>query len=77
MSENQTNEIRRIQGPGLAQYILVQRVPALHAFWDLEKASYMKFLLVGLYCGPLLALIPKLQNVLVGSALLEIALCRD
>ena len=40
----------------------VQRVPTLRAFWDLEKPCYMKFVLVGLYCGPLLTLLPPLTH---------------
>ena len=40
----------------------VQRVPALRVFWDLEKPCYMKLMLVGLYCGSLLTLIPPLTR---------------
>ena len=42
--------------------IYIQRVPALRTFWDLRKLCYMKFVLVGLYCGPLLTLIPPLTR---------------
>ena len=31
---------------------------ALRAFWGLEKTVLHEFVLVGLYCGPLLTLIP-------------------
>ena len=44
------------------QELKVQRVPALRAFWDLEKPCHMKFVLVGLYCGPLLMLNPPLAR---------------
>ena len=40
----------------------VQRVPALRVFGTWKKMCYMKLVLVGLYCGPLLTLIPPLTR---------------
>ena len=41
---------------------MIQRVPTLRAFWDLEKTVLHEKRVIGLYCGPLLTLIPPLTH---------------
>ena len=63
----------QLPGDCLAQAIYRGSPPYAH-FGTWKKPCYMKLVLVGLYCGPLLTLIPPLhvhkpKNVLVETVL--------